>query len=83
MKFEFVADGNQIEKPKKKKKKGKTQDDKENLNVSGSHLSENESRGPSMSSQVRTLSNGLVIEELALGEQVGKIAAVGKKVSFD
>ncbi|XP_027159279.1 peptidyl-prolyl cis-trans isomerase FKBP43-like [Coffea eugenioides] len=78
--FDFAAEGNQLEKPKKKKKKAKTVDNKENMNVSGSLLSENESREPSKSCQVRTLSNGLVIEELALGEQEGKIAAIGKKV---
>nr|XP_027107834.1 peptidyl-prolyl cis-trans isomerase FKBP43-like isoform X2 [Coffea arabica] len=78
--FDFAAEGNQLEKPKKKKKKAKTVDNKENMNVSGSLLSENESREPSKSCQVRTLSNGLVIEQLALGKQEGKIAAIGKKV---
>lgn len=78
--FNFAADGTQLEKPKKKKKKAKTVDNEQNLNVSGSLLSENESREPSESCQVRTLSNGLVIEQLALGEQVGKVAAIGKKV---
>lgn len=78
--LDFAADGKQLGKPKKKKKKAKTVDNKENLNVSGSLLSENESREPSKSCQVRTLSNGLVIEQLALGEQEGKIAAIGKKV---
>ncbi|WJX29422.1 peptidylprolyl isomerase [Trifolium repens] len=35
------------------------------------------------SSQVRTLSNGLVIEELETGKENGKIAALGKKISIN
>lgn len=31
-------------------------------------------------SQVRTLSNGLVVQELEMGTEGGKIAALGKKV---
>lgn len=45
-------------------------------------LSANDSEKPSKPCQVIRLSNGLVIEELALGNQDGKIAALGRKVRF-
>lgn len=34
------------------------------------------------SSQVRTLSNGLTIEDLAMGEADGEVATPGRKVTF-
>lgn len=40
-----------------------------------------EDKSPKVKSTViRTLSNGLIIEELAVGEPDGKLAAPGKKV---
>lgn len=90
-KSDSVADEHQPDKKlkKKKKKKTKSQDDclvNKDLPV----LQENEmNRQPVdvedkslkvKSTVIRTLSNGLTIEELAVGEPGGKLAAPGKKV---
>ncbi|KAG5626903.1 hypothetical protein H5410_012121 [Solanum commersonii] len=91
VKSDSVADGHQSDKKlkKKKKKKTKSQDDclvNKDLPV----LQENEMNRQSMdvedkslkvkSTVIRTLSNGLIIEELAVGEPGGKLAAPGKKI---
>ncbi|KAL3536948.1 hypothetical protein ACH5RR_000314 [Cinchona calisaya] len=64
----------------RKIEEAKSQENKENSKTSESLLSANVTRNPSISCQVGTLSNGLVVEELALCDQDGKIAALGKKV---
>lgn len=77
---------------KKRKKKSKILENDENVNVEVP-LSPKEEKNRStkeskdnnvdtMSSQARTLSNGLIIEDLELGKSNGKIAAPGRKASF-
>lgn len=87
-----VADGDQSvdKKTKKKKKKSKIQESEGNMNKDAPSLTTEEKNDSIMgfedknveakSSQARTLSNGLVIEELEMGKPDGKIAALGKKV---
>lgn len=87
-----VADGDQSvdKKTKKKKKKSKIQESEGNMNKDAPSLTTEEKNDSIMgfedknmeakSSQARTLSNGLVIEELEMGKRDGKIAALGKKV---
>jgi FK506-binding nuclear protein len=82
-------DGNQSEDKKvKKKKKSKSQGSEvansalpvsvepstEMMKEDGNNMEDTKF------SQVRTLSNGLVIQELETGKENGKIAALGKKV---
>ncbi|RDX95849.1 Peptidyl-prolyl cis-trans isomerase FKBP53 [Mucuna pruriens] len=80
------------EKKKKKKKKKKTNDsegvaaaDQIATTVEKQNLSSSEKKGKKQTetkpSQVRTFSNGLVIEEVYMGKPDGKKAAPGKKVS--
>ncbi|KAF5946395.1 hypothetical protein HYC85_016623 [Camellia sinensis] len=88
-----VADGDQSvdKKTKKKKKKSKIQESEGNMNKDAPSLTTEEKNDSIMgfedknveakSSQARTLSNGLVIEELEMGNPDGKIAALGKKAS--
>ena len=87
-------DGNQSEdkKVKKKKKKSKSQGNEAlNSDVPVSVVEERtemmKEDGNNMEdtkpSQIRTLSNGLVIQELETGKEKGKIAAVGKKISIN
>ncbi|KAK2433206.1 FKBP peptidyl-prolyl cis-trans isomerase family protein [Trifolium repens] len=85
-------DGNQSEDKKvKKKKKSKSQGSEvansalpvsvepstEMMKEDGNNMEDTKS------SQVRTLSNGLVIQELETGKENGKIAALGKKISIN
>ncbi|XP_061358523.1 peptidyl-prolyl cis-trans isomerase FKBP43-like [Gastrolobium bilobum] len=89
----YFPDGNQSEdrKVKKRKKKSKSQGNVEVVN-SDMPLSVEQSRETieeggnkredAKTSQVRTLSNGLVIQELEMGTEDGKIAASGKKISI-
>lgn len=87
-------DGNhqsEDKKVKKKKKKSKSQGievvnsdvpvsvepSTEMVKEDGNHMEDAEP------SQVRTLSDGLVIQELETGKTKGKIAALGKKVFLD
>lgn len=86
------ADGNLSEDAKfkkKKKKRSKTQEDAEAVNMDtpaslvgeritciGTECENTDIKTP----QVRTFPNGLVIEELEMGKQDGKVAASGKKV---
>ncbi|XP_045830000.1 peptidyl-prolyl cis-trans isomerase FKBP43-like isoform X9 [Trifolium pratense] len=86
-------DGNQSEdkKVKKKKKKSKSQGSEavnSDLPVSVEPSTEmmkedGNNMEDTKSSQVRTLSNGLVIQELETGKENGKIAALGKKISIN
>ncbi|CAJ2645200.1 unnamed protein product [Trifolium pratense] len=86
-------DGNQSEdkRVKKKKKKSKSQGSEagnSNLPVSIEPSTEmmkedGNNMEDTKSSQVRTLSNGLVIQELETGKENGKIAALGKKISIN
>uniref|UniRef100_A0A6N2KL49 peptidylprolyl isomerase n=1 Tax=Salix viminalis TaxID=40686 RepID=A0A6N2KL49_SALVM len=78
------------DKKKKKKKKKKTQDsgattkDQAVSAVGGeakSSLESEEKQSTAKSSQVRTFSNGLVIEELAMGKPDGKRASPGSQVN--
>ncbi|XP_041008487.1 peptidyl-prolyl cis-trans isomerase FKBP53 [Juglans microcarpa x Juglans regia] len=71
---------------KKKKKKKKTQESEGKTNVDQTisavgNQELDETQGKDKSSQVRTFSNGLVIEELAMGKPDGKRASPGKQVS--
>nr|GMC82893.1 peptidyl-prolyl cis-trans isomerase FKBP43-like [Ipomoea batatas] len=83
-----VADGCQLEKKQKKKKKKKTKvKDAETNSMLESDRTANEIFAKSQdmdlnpeSSQVRTLSNGLTIEDLAKGKEDGKVAIPGRKV---
>lgn len=78
------------EKAKKKKKKSKERETDAIFSNDASILSENKNkRSPSKleekdyengTSNARTLSNGLTIQELASGEKDGKIATFGRKV---
>ncbi|KEH29262.1 FKBP-type peptidyl-prolyl cis-trans isomerase [Medicago truncatula] len=86
-------DGNQSEdkKVKKKKKKSKSQGSEvvnSDVPVSAEQSSEmmkedGNNVEDTKPSQVRTLSNGLVIQELETGKENGKIAAIGKKISIN
>lgn len=89
---ERKADENTSEKAaKKKKQKSRGQKNDENMNIPvllnrEKENSKNEVQKENVisgSSQVRTLSNGLVIEELESSKckSVGKAAAVGRKAS--
>lgn len=85
-------DGNQseVKKVKKKRKKSKSQGNEdvnshvpvsieettEMMIVDGNNINMEDSEP----SQVRTLENGLVVQELEIGTENGKIAALGKKV---
>ncbi|XP_055817437.1 peptidyl-prolyl cis-trans isomerase FKBP43-like isoform X2 [Solanum dulcamara] len=90
-KSDSVADGHQLDKKlkKKKKKKSKSQEDCM-VNMDLPVLQENEMNRQSVniedkslkvkSTVIKTLSNGLTIEELAVGAPGGKLAAPGKKI---
>lgn len=92
-KVDQLAGDNQSEekKIKRKRKKSKTQENEGVANMevpplsmnekSGSHLEVKDRNSDANSSQVRMMSNGLVIEELITGKPDGKIACQGKKVS--
>ncbi|XP_019230899.1 PREDICTED: peptidyl-prolyl cis-trans isomerase FKBP43 [Nicotiana attenuata] len=90
-KSDSVADGHQLDKKIKKKKKKKTKAQEDCMvNIDLPVLQENEMNRQSVdvedkslkvkSTVIRTLSNGLTIEELATGEPDGKLAAPGKKI---
>ncbi|KAL9176019.1 hypothetical protein ABFS82_02G151200 [Erythranthe guttata] len=75
-------------KTKKKRKKAHSQKDS-NTNVTDmadneetTHVKNDEQTLNAASIQKRTLSNGLIIEELASGPPNGKVAAPGKKIKF-
>ncbi|XP_004506405.1 peptidyl-prolyl cis-trans isomerase FKBP43-like isoform X3 [Cicer arietinum] len=88
-------DGNQseVKKVKKKRKKSKSQGNEdvnshvpvsieettEMMIVDGNNINMEDSEP----SQVRTLENGLVVQELEIGTENGKIAALGKKISIN
>lgn len=90
-----VADGDLPgdKKSKKKKKKSKNRECKENINISEPLLPlEGKNRSSKVfedknveakPSQTKTLSNGLIIEELGSGNPDGKVAAPGKKVILE
>lgn len=91
-KSDSVADGHQSDKKLKKQKKKKTKSQEDCMvNMDLPVLQENEMNRQSVdvedkslkfvkSTVIRTLSNGLTIEELAAGEPGGKLAAPGKKL---
>jgi len=85
-----VADGDQPgdKKSKKKKKKSKNREyediNEPLLTLDGENRSSKvfeDKNVEAKPSQARTLSNGLVIEELGRGKPDGKVAALGKKVT--
>ncbi|KAK9273135.1 hypothetical protein L1049_017942 [Liquidambar formosana] len=83
-----LADKKQPEekKIKKKKKRSKTKENEGDVDMNMPLLSMEEKNrsiknADAKTSQVRTLSNGLVIEELEKGKPDGKIASSGKRVS--
>ncbi|XP_031252587.1 peptidyl-prolyl cis-trans isomerase FKBP43-like isoform X2 [Pistacia vera] len=84
------AGENPSEEKKKKKKKRKTNEDGKITDMEISLLSRDEKSGlvtdtekssDSKLSQLRTLSNEVVIEELEKGQSDGKVATSGKKIS--
>ncbi|XP_019189369.1 PREDICTED: peptidyl-prolyl cis-trans isomerase FKBP53-like [Ipomoea nil] len=85
-----VADGFLSEKKHEKKKKKKTKVEDEGTNIMPEpDMPVNENfvialdKVPNVeSSRVRTLSNGLTIEDLSMGEADGKVATPGRKVKF-
>ncbi|KAL2536504.1 peptidyl-prolyl cis-trans isomerase FKBP43-like [Forsythia ovata] len=89
----LVPDGSQPEKKyegkKKNKKNNKIQRDGNsnivtlelNANKENTFMNCKDQNADAASSQKRTLSSGLIIEEVAKGEPGGKIAAPGKKVT--
>lgn len=90
-KSDSTADGYQLDKKLKKKKKKKTNSQEDCVvNMDLPVLQENEMNRQSVdvedkslkvtSTVIKTLSNGLIIEELAVGEPDGKLAAPGKKI---
>ncbi|KAJ8573302.1 hypothetical protein K7X08_009813 [Anisodus acutangulus] len=90
-KSDSVTDGYQLDKKLKKKKKKKTKSQEDCMvNMDLPVLQENEMNRQSVDVEdkslkvkyivLRTLSNGLTIEELAVGEPDGKLAAPGKKI---
>ena len=93
-KVDQLAGDNQSDekKIKRKRKKSKTQENEGVANMevpplsmnekSGSHLEVKDRNSDANSSQVRMMSNGLVIEELITGKPDGKIACQGKKASL-
>ncbi|KAL5747007.1 hypothetical protein ACOSP7_023997 [Xanthoceras sorbifolium] len=83
--IEKQANENQPEeKKKKKKKKRKIQEDGKDINTETPILSTDEKNRSAdiKQSQLRTLSDGLVIEELETGKPDGKVAVSGKKISI-
>ncbi|KAE9620146.1 putative peptidylprolyl isomerase [Lupinus albus] len=82
-----LPDGNQSEdrKVKKKKKKSKSRGDEEvakSFEQSSDMVKEDgNKRADAKPSNVKTLSNGVVIEELGMGIKDGKIAESGKRIS--
>ncbi|XVF53981.1 hypothetical protein PTKIN_Ptkin05aG0144400 [Pterospermum kingtungense] len=84
-----VPPENASEKKKKKKKKKTAQENQVSANATVSQsgnkdtstLKSEEKQTAGKSSQVRTFPNGLVIEELAMGQPDGKRASRGKQVS--
>nr|GMC52761.1 peptidyl-prolyl cis-trans isomerase FKBP43 [Ipomoea batatas] len=77
-----VADGFLSEKKQEKKKKKKANIMPEpDMSVNENFVIALDKGGPNVeSSGVRTLSNGLTIEDLAMGEADGKVATPGRKV---
>ncbi|KAA8520516.1 hypothetical protein F0562_014772 [Nyssa sinensis] len=78
-------DQSEEKKIKKKKKKTQTVENEGDVNMDVPLLSAEEKNRSSMevednTSKARTLSNGLIIEELEMGKPDGKVAALGKKV---
>ncbi|KAI3444685.1 hypothetical protein Pfo_001350 [Paulownia fortunei] len=89
IKSELLANDSQLEKKIKKKMK-KTQGERD-LNMGLTKMTDNQESTPieyedqttnAVPIQKRTLSNGLIIEELASGPPDGKVAALGKKVKI-
>ncbi|KAI3449132.1 hypothetical protein Pfo_005797 [Paulownia fortunei] len=90
IKSELLANASQPEKKIKKKKKKKTQGDGD-LNMGLPNMADNQENTfikfeiqttNEKPIQNRTLSNGLIIEEVANGPPDGKVAAPGKKVKI-
>ncbi|KAL4610060.1 hypothetical protein ACB092_08G024900 [Castanea dentata] len=65
-----------------KKKKNKTQENAKDLNMNTSLLSVDK-KADDKSSQVWTLSNGLILEVLEMGKPDSKVASSGKKISVN
>ncbi|XP_062157088.1 peptidyl-prolyl cis-trans isomerase FKBP43-like isoform X3 [Alnus glutinosa] len=83
---EFDDENHSKEKNIKKKKKSRTQENVEAVNKNISLLSVDKIENKEVndkSSQVQTLSNGLMIEVLEMGKPDGKVAAFGKKISIN
>jgi FK506-binding nuclear protein len=75
---------NEKKNKKKRSKNSKILDNYENVNIEENNISIKESNKDVgiVSSKSRTLSNGLIIEDLEIGQTHGKIAAPGKKVKI-
>ena len=74
------ADENLSAVKKIKKKKNKTQENGKDVNMDRSLLSADK-KADDKSSQVWTLSNGLILEVLEMGKPDSKVAVSGKKAS--
>ncbi|KAL8227991.1 hypothetical protein R6Q57_015575 [Mikania cordata] len=81
--FLMLANGNQSDEKKIKKKRrkvSKTQELDENTNINAEKENNKQSSTEPESCNRKTLSNGLVIEDLVTGNSKGKVAAAGRKV---
>ncbi|KAG2729626.1 hypothetical protein I3760_01G259600 [Carya illinoinensis] len=76
------SEGKNIKK-KKKKKKSKTQEKEEAVNMNVPMDKIEDKKMSDKSSQIWTLSNGLIIEVLEMGKPDSKVAASGKRVSIN
>ncbi|KAG6734237.1 hypothetical protein I3842_01G263900 [Carya illinoinensis] len=77
------SEGKNIKKKKKKKKKSKTQEKEEAVNMNMPMDKIEDKKMSDKSSQIWTLSNGLIIEVLEMGKPDSKVAASGKRVSIN
>ncbi|XP_075672270.1 peptidyl-prolyl cis-trans isomerase FKBP43-like isoform X1 [Castanea sativa] len=78
----FAEENHSSDKKIKKKKKNKNQENGKDENVNTSLLSVDK-KADDKSSQVWTLSNGLILEVLEMGKPDSKVAASGKKISIN
>ncbi|XP_035548493.1 midasin-like isoform X2 [Juglans regia] len=78
------SEGKNIKKKKKKKSKTKEKEEAVNMNITPLPMDKIEDKKMSdKSSQIWTLSNGLIIEVLEMGKPDSKVAASGKRVSIN
>ncbi|XP_030931873.1 peptidyl-prolyl cis-trans isomerase FKBP43-like isoform X1 [Quercus lobata] len=78
----FADENHSSDKKIKKKKRNKIQENGKDVNMNTSLLSVDK-KADDESSQVWTLSNGLILEVLEMGKPDSKVAASGKKISIN